>query len=77
MSDGSACTGAVVGKPPGKEPAGDWRGCCVLYGDLCFLGDADDIGGRATDVRPAIEPCVGGEIARGAGAGNDGARCPV
>jgi hypothetical protein len=22
--DGAACTGAVVRKPPGKEPTGDW-----------------------------------------------------
>jgi hypothetical protein len=34
MATGSACTGAVVRKSPGKEPAGDEAPTVQRYGDL-------------------------------------------
>jgi hypothetical protein len=65
-----AYTGAVVRKPPGKESAGDGRGCHALYGDLGMLVGADDGGDSGADVTLAIVQCVGAEIRSDFGASN-------
>jgi hypothetical protein len=52
--DDAAGTGAVVRKPPGKEPAGDGGSDAARYGDLAAANRPDEVRAGAREAMFAI-----------------------